>query len=98
MWVTNVSDQTLVRIDPATNRAGEPIKLGGAPGGLAVGDGSVWVANASDSTLQRIDPGEQKVDGLGRRSGRIPRPSRSARAPVWVAVCGTENTVVRVEP
>ena len=39
VWVA-CGDNTVVRIDPATNRPGEPIAVGRLPRGIAAGDGA----------------------------------------------------------
>ena len=51
VWVTNLFDDTLSRIDPATNRVSRVIHMPAAPRDLAIGEGRVWVtlAGANDS-------------------------------------------------
>ncbi len=44
LWVTDPNDAIVVRIDPATARAGA-IATSGCPWGVAVGDGTVWVSH-----------------------------------------------------
>lgn len=57
LWVANVDDHTVSRIDPATNEAGPPIQLTSAPGDMAIGDsGEVWVASPGLGAVHRIDP------------------------------------------
>ncbi len=55
VWVTNVGDGTITRIDPARNKVEETIELGGNPGGVAIAS-AVWVTNGEDGTVTRIDP------------------------------------------
>src|SRR5438128_12450660 len=43
IWVTDYGDGTLVRIDPLTNVADEPIRIGSNPCGLTALDGDRWV-------------------------------------------------------
>lgn len=51
VWVTNLVDDTVSRIDPATNRVGRVIHMPAEPRDLAIGQGRVWVtlAGANDS-------------------------------------------------
>ena len=48
-------ENTLARIDPATNRVSAVIDVGQAPAASAVGGQSVWVYNRDDSTISEID-------------------------------------------
>jgi YVTN family beta-propeller protein len=51
LWVANLDDQTVSRIDPAGLRTLRTLPVGGAPTGIAAGAHAVWVAEtASDST------------------------------------------------
>ena len=43
VWVANELDGTVSRIDPGTGRVTDEIDVGGRPGEVGVGDGSVWV-------------------------------------------------------
>ncbi len=101
LWVVNGAPffrrGTLTRIDLATGRLrGEPILLGRAPAGIAIGAGSVWVADALANTVTRID----------RRSGRTLATIRVGRNPYGVAfgagsvwVTNTDDgTVSRIDP
>lgn len=57
LWVSNVEDESVSRVDPATNEAAFTVQLSSAPGDLAVGDrGEVWIANPDLGAIQRIDP------------------------------------------
>jgi virginiamycin B lyase len=50
VWVANVKDNTVSRIDPVTNNVAATTRVGANPGALAVGGRAVWVANQTDST------------------------------------------------
>ena len=43
VWVVNTLDGTLSRLDPSTRRVVATIDVGGAPRGVAAGDGAIWV-------------------------------------------------------
>jgi YVTN family beta-propeller protein len=72
VWVGNLDDKSLTRIDPATNEH-LPIRLEATPDAVTVGGGAVWVVNGPLSTLYRVDPGSEIVSEpirLGQRSSR----------------------------
>ena len=56
-----VRENSLVRIDPATNAISAVTDVGQAPMAAAVGGGSVWVYNHLDSTVSEIDAGTTEV-------------------------------------
>ena len=70
VWVVNHRDDTVARIDPATNDVVAQIKLGErGPNDLCgmcvenvvVGDDAVWTANNEGRSVSRIDPKSNKV-------------------------------------
>ena len=42
VWVA-CGDETVVRVDPATDQPSVPIRVGGLPRGIAAGEHAVWV-------------------------------------------------------
>ena len=60
VWVGNLDDQSVTRIDSRPVRTGRTIPIGERPVGLAAGGGEVWVAGARRTrpfvTARRIDP------------------------------------------
>jgi DNA-binding SARP family transcriptional activator len=56
VWVGNVDDETLLRVDPHSRRIVETIGLGAAPTELAVGGGSVWVLSVEANAVLQVDP------------------------------------------
>jgi YVTN family beta-propeller protein len=61
VWVANRLEDTVTRIDPATNSVDTNIRVGDHPLGIAVAHGAVWVANSRDGTIQKIDPAKNRV-------------------------------------
>jgi YVTN family beta-propeller protein len=61
LWVANVEDRSITRVDTRPLQVGRTIGVGATPGGLATADGAVWVATANRAkpfvTLSEIDPG-----------------------------------------
>jgi YVTN family beta-propeller protein len=85
VWVLTPADNSLVRIDPATNQVVATIPVGRAPSGLAVGAGAVWVARHSDGAVARIDPATNRVVAT-ISVGRAPGAMTVAGGVVWVAL------------
>jgi streptogramin lyase len=96
VWV--VADlHFLYRIDPATNRAGRPIRLGDGRSSvlaLAADDSAVWVALDGPPRIVRLDPHD------GRVLATVPA-GRELSAPVtlvpdaggvWAGCCGLEQS------
>jgi YVTN family beta-propeller protein len=52
---------TLVRIDPTTNRVSEVIDVGEKPSAVAVAGRTAWVYNLGDSTVSQIDTSTNSV-------------------------------------
>jgi class 3 adenylate cyclase/streptogramin lyase len=95
VWVTNEVNDTVVRIDPASNAVDPtPVDLGRKPEAIAAGDGSVWVGGA-DRTLLRIDPATRRITTIQLRS--TPSAIAVGDGAVWVA-SNDANSVIRVDP
>ena len=74
LWVANLDDKSLSRVDPGTSALVKNVPLPATPDAIAFGAGAVWVANGRLGTLYRVDPGIE----LGRLTGRaIPVGGRS---------------------
>jgi YVTN family beta-propeller protein len=57
IWVGNLQDRSLTRIDPQQRSAAATISLDDrTPTGLAVGAGAVWVAHGPRGELSRVEP------------------------------------------
>ena len=69
--------------------------IGGALGGVAVGDGSVWATDQDAGTVIRVDPGSLKVvDRI--RVGNGPSAIAFGAGAIWV-VNRTDGTVSRID-
>jgi YVTN family beta-propeller protein len=55
VWVVNVSDRTVSRIDP-DSKSVRTTPAGGDPRSVAAREGAVWVLSPRDAALARIDP------------------------------------------
>jgi YVTN family beta-propeller protein len=92
LWVGNVDDESVTRIDLDPVRTGKTIAIGKRPTGLAAGDGAVWVtaggARRPYVTARRIDP---RFDSAGPpvRIASLPGEHGASvaleRGALWVA-------------
>ena len=91
LWVVNREDDTLVRINPTTNRlVGRPIHIGDEPTAVGSGSGSVWVTNSGDDTVSRIDPRSRRVVAT-IDVGDHPTGLTVSQGAVWVANFEDDN-------
>lgn len=102
-WVGNWHDNSVFRIDPATNRVvGSPIPIGSHhAGNLAVGVGGVWVtsdyranAAAEDVVVVRIDPQTNRAVETITVGGH-PIDVAALQGAIWVSVADP-GTVLRI--
>jgi DNA-binding SARP family transcriptional activator/ABC-type transport system substrate-binding protein/DNA-binding beta-propeller fold protein YncE len=92
LWVGNIDDESVTRIDLDPVRTGKTIAIGERPTGLAAGKGAVWVTAAAGRqpfvTARRIDP---RFDSAGRpvRVASLPGEDVASaalvRGALWVA-------------
>jgi YVTN family beta-propeller protein len=101
VWVGNLQDRNLTRIDARQRTAAATTSLENrTPTGIAVGAGAVWVVHGARGELSRVDPqfGQvtNKVEvagtGLGRQSGAVTIGAGS----VWAVYA--DSTVARIDP
>jgi DNA-binding SARP family transcriptional activator/streptogramin lyase len=85
VWVANVGDRTLSRVDPGTLRVTKTVGLGFEPTDLAADGEHVWVAGGYDHVLWRVDR-----DGIARLKlpfvERLPLPIGFERGRAQVAL------------
>ena len=82
VWLVDQRDNSVVRLDPATNRLGHKFRVGHEPTAVTVGAGFVWVANALDGTVSRIDPRNATVTNT--KIGGKPIALAVGLGAVWV--------------
>ena len=95
VWVLTPPDNSVARVDPATNQVVASIGVGRAPSGLAVGAGAVWVSRRSDGAVARIDPATNQVVAT-IPVGRAPGAVTVAGGVVWVAL--PDRGLGRIDP
>ncbi len=94
VWVANLTDDTLSRIDQGSGRIVATIALGSAPAGLAAGGRGIWVTSAETGRLLLVDPRTSRVSRavpVGGSPGGVAVGAGS----VWVADSG--GVVARVD-
>jgi hypothetical protein len=90
-----VRDDTVMRIDPATDRVVATIPADHPPGQLAAAGGAVWVA-LGERGLGRIDPARNRMTRVPASTCCAGELAAGAGA-LWVANLW-DRTVVRVDP
>jgi YVTN family beta-propeller protein len=94
VWVANVGDHSVSRIDPAKQVVIQTFQVGNGPAGIAYGGGFVWVTNALDGTVTQIDPGTNTVvDDIA--VGNQPTGIAVGGRYVWVAN-SSDSSVSRI--
>jgi serine/threonine protein kinase len=96
VWVLDGALRSVMRVDPATNRVVQRLRLGFEPGGIAVGGGSVWVTDPRGGRVVRIDPRSNRIVG-STRVGRDPVAVAVGFGSVWVANY-QDRTMSRIDP
>ena len=56
LWVPNLGEGTLTRLDPASAAVLETLTVGGEPIVAAAGAGDLWVTNFAGKEVWRIHP------------------------------------------
>jgi len=95
-WVSLYDAGRVARLDTDSGRpAGEPVRVGPEPQGIAVDGDSVWVASRGDGTVSRIDVETGALLGRPVQAGELNGEIAAAAGVAW-ASSGRE--VVRIEP
>ena len=100
LWVGNLDDRTLTRIDPVSVGIQKTIPLPATPTGIDVDSGAVWVAHGRSGQLSRVDPTFDRVSTTVDLVGRaIYAPTGGvAVGDGWVWVVFGKAMLVRVDP
>src|SRR6266540_1090288 len=89
LWVANLDDQTISRIDVATRRVSRTLPVVDTPTGLATSPGAVWVLGSTPTapsvTVRRIDPQFDVVARQTRIGNVVPGGPGFVAGSVWVA-------------
>jgi virginiamycin B lyase len=99
VWISNKPKNSVVRIDPKTNKVAETVTVGKAPcSGLAVAFDSLWVPNCGDQTVSRVDLKTNKVTatfpmGIADSEGGLAASPDS----IWM-LTDKNGTLARIDP
>jgi YVTN family beta-propeller protein len=84
VWASIPRENSVIRIDPATNVIVARIPTGKTPTDIAAGGGAIWVANANNKSVSRIDPQSNAVTATITVGG-FPGSIAVGHGAVWVA-------------
>ena len=100
LWVANLDDNSISRVDPRTRRVVRTIPTDASAGGIAFGGGSLWVANSDAATISRIDPQYNRPVQTIPVRAQFPFPAPIALAAgagaVWIV--NSSGAVSRLDP
>jgi DNA-binding SARP family transcriptional activator len=100
IWVGNLDEQSLSRVDPVTRERVANIPLPATPDAVTYGAGAVWVVNGRLGMLYRIDPSVDDLTDairLGDRSITYANAGADfAAGSVWSAF--GDSTLARADP
>lgn len=91
VWAARPDNQSLARIDPATNKVIGDIPLPAEPFQVCSGSSSIWVTSLDDAALIRIDPVTNRAVGtwaLGSLAG-----CAEADGVLWLANSGVRQLI-----
>ena len=101
LWVTNLDDQSVTRVDVSSRQAVRNIPIGDTPTGIAATKTAVWVTNGSGD-LSKIDPRyDRRTFSRPLRAsvgffGGTARPALAAFGSLWIV--SPDGVVLRVDP
>jgi ABC-type transport system substrate-binding protein/class 3 adenylate cyclase/glutamine cyclotransferase len=103
LWVANLDDKNVTRVDLASQKAVRAIPVGGAPTAVTANGNGVWVG--AGSAVSKIDPHYNQVtetrqygapSGLAAADPSTPRPTLAAFGSIWAV--HPDGYVVRIDP
>lgn len=101
VWIGNIGDRNLTKIDPAGAAAAAVLSLqGGTPTGIVVGEGAVWLAHGRTGAISRVEPQFGRLTHVIDVTGRpyaTPFGSVAVGAGYVWAVFG-DSTLGRIDP
>jgi ABC-type transport system substrate-binding protein/DNA-binding SARP family transcriptional activator len=93
--LSDLTENSVGVVDPGDGTITAQYRLGGAPGPIAQGAGSVWVASPADGTVSRLHPEGNRVDTID--VGPSPVGLAFGGGSLWVAG-GEDGAIAQVDP
>ena len=97
VWAGKGDTQSLVRIDPVSDRVVATIPIGVEAWYIAASDGAVWVSDWRTNTVVRVDPAANRVVATIPDLPNGPTGVAIAPGGVWVA-SSRADTLTRIDP
>ncbi len=101
LWVANLDDQSVTRVDESSRQAVRTIPIGDTPTGIAATEEGVWVTEGS-GRVTKIDPRyDRRASARPLRAsvgffGGTARPALAAFGSIWIV--SPDGVVLRVDP
>ena len=101
LWVTNLDDRSVTRVDPTSRRAIRTISVENTPAGIAATKNAVWVTDGTGD-LARIDPRYDRLASSRFLSasrgffGGTARPAAAAFGSLWIV--SPDGVLLRLNP
>jgi ABC-type transport system substrate-binding protein/class 3 adenylate cyclase/streptogramin lyase len=101
LWVANLDDESVTRVDVPSRRAVRAIPISDAPLGLAATRTAVWVTDGTGS-VSKIDPRYDRVTSTRSLAagyflyGKTVRPTLAAFGSIWIV--DPDGFVSRIDP
>jgi YVTN family beta-propeller protein len=96
VWVTNLTQGTLTKIDGNSNEVTDEVDIGNQPCGIASDGSALWVGILGERTLVRFDPASNTVTDRVDVDGPV-WDVQFGHGSIWVAV-QQADTLLRVDP
>jgi YVTN family beta-propeller protein len=101
LWVANLDDQSVTRVDGLSQRAVRTIPIGDTPTGIAATETAVWVTDGSGG-VSKVDPRyDRRLFTRPLRAsvgffGGTARPALAAFGSIWIV--SPDGVVLRIDP
>jgi DNA-binding SARP family transcriptional activator/streptogramin lyase len=87
-----VVPNSLVKIDPRTNKVADVVRIGRNPISPVIVGGSIWAVNARDRTVSRFNTKSGSVDTIGQLKGPVSLAAGRDGA-VWVTTAAYQDVL-----
>lgn len=88
VWVANLADRSVLRIDPANNAIAATISINGRPDLALYAENAVWVLDKQGNQVFRIDPATNQVNATVALPSGSASSLVDANGSIWVGMTG----------